>query len=180
MNNLTANEIAALKACLNYDDRESQLCDNFSDAGVQDFMELLDWDAQQVGGLISSLVSKGMGKMDDDGFDIFWPSEKGIDAAFNALEADQQKEEIIDALDDLQGDYFTAVVFAVASEGNAGRSIRVEYREGRNKGAEFDAYLTWALADKSDDLIEYLSVEQVVDTVIGRLGSALHIEMIPA
>ena len=36
---LTANEITAMKMCLNYDDREAQHADNFSNAGPVDIAQ---------------------------------------------------------------------------------------------------------------------------------------------
>lgn len=91
--NLTENEITALKACLNYSDRESQLSDNMSNGGTAEFKAELGWNSQQVGGLISSLIEKGLGYPDEDGVngndvDIFWLTEKGVNAIFDVIEAD--------------------------------------------------------------------------------------------
>jgi hypothetical protein len=103
---LTQAELTALQTCLNYNDRESQLEDNFSNGGPTEFMEALGWNAQQVGGLIASLVSKGLGGLDDRSDEclrddngrlypagkvpaelhIFWLSEKGVNAVFDAIE----------------------------------------------------------------------------------------------
>lgn len=94
--NLTENEVLALKACLNYDDRESQLSDNMSNAGAAEFMELLGWDAQQVGGLMSSLIEKGLADVADDliaygepGADLLWLTEAGVNAIFDIIEQEE-------------------------------------------------------------------------------------------
>lgn len=89
---LTQNEIVALKECLNYDSREAQLSDNFSNGSPSSFMRALGWNAQQVGGLMSSLMDKGMGyvESDDPGRpkkdDIFWLTDKGVNAVFDVIE----------------------------------------------------------------------------------------------
>jgi len=90
--NLTDNEIRFLEICLNYDNRENQLSDNFSNGGVREIMAEFGWNAQQAGGLISSLEQKGMGYMDMDGVngepaDIFWLTEKGVNTIFDIIEA---------------------------------------------------------------------------------------------
>lgn len=97
MTNITENEFIALRACLNYDDVESQLDDNYSNAGPTEFMELLGWTEQQVGGLITSLQGKGLGWLDDRSGDclpgpvtledfIFWLTEDGVRAVFAEIE----------------------------------------------------------------------------------------------
>lgn len=82
---LTTNEITALKACLNYETRKSQLADNMSVGGVSEFKEVLGWNEKQVGGLITSLEQKGMGFMDEED-DIFWLTEDGVNAIFDIIE----------------------------------------------------------------------------------------------
>jgi hypothetical protein len=104
---LTEAEFQALKACLNYDDRESQLEDNFSNGGPTEFAQVLGWDLHQVGGLIASLTSKGLGGLDDRSEEmmtdengrlypknkvpaelhIFWLSDEGVHAVFDEIEA---------------------------------------------------------------------------------------------
>ena len=83
---LTNNEIAFMKETLNYEDRENQLSDNYSNAGIGEGKELFKWNAQQMGGLVSSLEQKGMGHMDSDGYDVFWLSEKGVNTIFDIIE----------------------------------------------------------------------------------------------
>jgi len=96
MPNLTENEIKALKMCLNYNNRASQLSDNYSNAGAEDFaLMLFKGNMQAAGGLITSLTAKGMGDMDDDGadsVDIFWLSEYGVNTIFDILEAEAELE----------------------------------------------------------------------------------------
>lgn len=89
---LTEMEIAFMELALNYSDRETQLSDNYSNAGIAEGMEAFDWNAQQMGGLVSSLEKKGMGYMDSEGVngqpvDIFWLTEKGVNTIFDIIEA---------------------------------------------------------------------------------------------
>ena len=104
---LTEAEFQALKACLNYDDRESQLEDNFSNGGPTEFAQVLGWDLHQVGGLITSMKNKGLGDLDDRSDEmlrddngrlypegkvpvelhIFWLSKAGVNAVFDEIEA---------------------------------------------------------------------------------------------
>jgi hypothetical protein len=88
MTNLTKNEAAAMIASLNYTDRENQLSDNYSNASIEVLMQTLDWSAQQVGGLISSLTDKGFGFIDgENGLDgILWLTEAGVNAIFDYIE----------------------------------------------------------------------------------------------
>ena len=89
---LTANEIEALKTCLNYDDREIQKSDNYSNGGAEEFRSVLNWNKHQVAGLISSLEAKGMGNMDEED-DIFWLTDLGIDTIFDIIESEKESEE---------------------------------------------------------------------------------------
>jgi len=83
---LTENEVAALEICLNYDDRESQLSDNYSNGGATEFAdELFNGNKQAAGGLIASLTLKGMGGIDEDD-DIFWLSEDAIHVIFDLID----------------------------------------------------------------------------------------------
>ena len=86
MTTLTNNEIKALEACLNYDNRESQLSDNFSNGDVDELAYALDMNEQQVGGVMTSLTKKGLGSYDADD-DIFWLTEDGVNAIFDVIEA---------------------------------------------------------------------------------------------
>lgn len=94
MDKLTANEITALKCCLRYDNRKHQLEDSFSEVGEHDFAIALGWTSKQVAGLLSSLYQKGMGYgvYNDAGYHTFYISEEGVNAIFDIIEADQQKD----------------------------------------------------------------------------------------
>ena len=83
---ITKNEFLALKACLNYSNKESQLDDNFSNGGIEEFMSILNWNINQVKGLISSLEQKGLGYNEGH---IFWISELGVETVFNYMENNQ-------------------------------------------------------------------------------------------
>ena len=88
---LTANEITALKVCLNYDNREDQLSDNFSNGGHTEFKQALGWNNKQVSALIGSLESKGLGDGDDNDGNghIFWLSALGVNTIFDIIDAEQ-------------------------------------------------------------------------------------------
>jgi hypothetical protein len=85
--NLTENEVTALRVCLNYDNRADQLADNFTNGGTEEFMAALNWNAQQVGGLMTSLTEKGLGYHDEED-DIFWLTEVGVNAIFDIIEGE--------------------------------------------------------------------------------------------
>lgn len=82
---LTDKEKAFLKLCLNYDNIESQLSDNYSNGGIDEAMGLFEGSSasrrKAAGGLLTSLHKKGMGKLWTDE-DQFCLSERGIRAAF--------------------------------------------------------------------------------------------------
>ncbi len=85
---LTENEIKAIKLTLNYNDRESQLSDNFSNAGMDEMMEEFNWTRHQVAALMGSLEKKRLGFYDsEDG--LFWLTEKGVVTIFNIIDAEQ-------------------------------------------------------------------------------------------
>jgi len=85
--NLTEKEIQFLHLCLNYDTIEEQLGDNYSNAGIDEAMDLFpEHDAkktrrQAAGGLLTSLTNKGLGSHDDE-CDMFCLSEFGVQIAF--------------------------------------------------------------------------------------------------
>lgn len=97
---LTQNEIAAMKMCLNYtDDRECQRGDNHSDATPADIGIALGWNKQQVGGILASLIQKGMVWVDDrsgeadpvvrnnpDFHVVYLTDELGVDTIFDIIE----------------------------------------------------------------------------------------------
>lgn len=88
---LTQNEITALKICLNYDNREDQLSDNYSNGGAPEFKKALGWNDKQVAALISSLEQKGMGYGDENNGNghIFWLSEDGVETIFDVIQAEK-------------------------------------------------------------------------------------------
>jgi len=84
----TQNELTCLRACLNYETREAQLSDNYSNCGAEDFRAILGWNDQQVAALIGSMEKKGYGSMDDEGvngqpLDTFWLSEAAVNMLFD-------------------------------------------------------------------------------------------------
>lgn len=90
MTTLTANEITALKLCLNYDTRSEQHSDNYSNGGQKEFKAALGWNDKQVSALIGSLENKDMGYGDDNEGNghIFWLSDLGVDTIFDIIEAE--------------------------------------------------------------------------------------------
>lgn len=89
--NLTQNEVRAMSLTLNYDDRESQLSDNFSNAGIEELCEAFDWNKHQVAGLIGSLDKKGMAVYDEEDIDLLWLTEKGVNTIFDIIEAEKEQ-----------------------------------------------------------------------------------------
>jgi len=87
--NLTDNEITALKTCLNYDNLQEQLADNFTNGDRDEFMAALNWNRHQVDGLIGSLEKKGLGMYDEDD-DLFWLTEHGVYTIFAVIDQEQQ------------------------------------------------------------------------------------------
>ncbi len=85
---ITANELAALKICLNYSNRDDQLSDNFSNGGQEEFQAVLGWNRQATAALIGSLESKGLGYGDhnDGNGHIFWLSELAVNVIFDIIE----------------------------------------------------------------------------------------------
>lgn len=86
MTTFTSNEIAFLKMVINYDDRETQKCDNYSNAGHEEAATLFNGDMKAAGGLLSSLTKKGIGWCEkEDDYDLFWLNEDAIDTVYDAL-----------------------------------------------------------------------------------------------
>lgn len=86
---ITLNELIALASCLNYDNRESQHSDNYSNGGHDEFKAVLSWDDKQVAALIGSMEQKGLGSGDDNDGNghIFWLTDFGVDVIFDAIDA---------------------------------------------------------------------------------------------
>lgn len=87
MSELTNNEIKVLELSLNYDDREGQLGDNYSNFDVEAAKSELNFNAQQVGGVVSSLVTKGLMFVDDEDSKMVWHTDEGVNAIFDIIEA---------------------------------------------------------------------------------------------
>ena len=88
MTHLTENEFKALQMTLNYEDRESQHSDNFSNAGIDEISSgLFNGNRKAAGGLVTSLMEKGLAFYDkEDDVDLLWLTEKGVDVVFDAIE----------------------------------------------------------------------------------------------
>ena len=99
MIDLTKNEIAAMKMCIAYGTRNEQHSDNHSDANPADIGIRLGWNRQQVGGLLASLILKGMVFVDDrsteadprvrnnpDFHVVYLTDELGVDTIFDIME----------------------------------------------------------------------------------------------
>jgi len=90
-NSLTENEKTFLQLCLNYDNIESQLSDNYSNGGMLEAASLFNNNKHAGAGLLSSLTQKNLGWSDDgsnwgmqrDEYShVFWLSELGVKVAF--------------------------------------------------------------------------------------------------
>jgi|AntDeeMinimDraft_5_1070356.scaffolds.fasta_scaffold13236_1 DNA-binding MarR family transcriptional regulator len=88
---LTDNEVRAMSLTLNYDDRESQLSDNFSNAGVEELADHFNWNKHQVAGLIGSLQKKGVAFYDEEDIDLLWLTEEGVNTLFDLIEAEKEQ-----------------------------------------------------------------------------------------
>lgn len=102
MTQLTENEIKAMKMCINYtESREAQRGDNHSDATPADIGIALGWNKQQVGGVLASLILKGMVFVDDrsteadprvrsnpDFHIVYLTDELGVDTIFDIMEGE--------------------------------------------------------------------------------------------
>lgn len=92
---LTKNEKDFLQMCLNYDNIESQLSDNYSNAGMLEAASLFNNNKHAGAGLLSSLSQKKLGWGDDGSSwgmpaneynHVFWLSELGVRVAFKTKE----------------------------------------------------------------------------------------------
>lgn len=81
--NLTKNELEAIYMTLNYVSLADQEDDNFSNAGMREFIKLMG-GKHNAAGLVGSLEKKGIGSMDDEG-DTFWLNDNMLPKIFNAL-----------------------------------------------------------------------------------------------
>tara|TARA_R100001510_G_C7547756_1_gene132743 strand:+ start:363 stop:680 length:318 start_codon:yes stop_codon:yes gene_type:complete len=100
MTTLTQNEITVMKMCINYtESRETQRDDNHSDATPADIGIALGWNKQQVGGVLASLILKGMVFVDDrstegdphvrnnpDFHVVYLTDQLGVDTIFDIID----------------------------------------------------------------------------------------------
>lgn len=84
---LTDLEAACLAACLNYDDREAQLSDNFSNGSFDTLPADLDISPQALGGVVASLIKKNLVAYFPEDDDIVWLTEAGVNAIFDYTES---------------------------------------------------------------------------------------------
>lgn len=96
---ITDNEHAALVACLNYDDRASQLSDNFSNGDADKIAHATGLSLQGAGGVISSLIQKGLATAEEqevngDSYDYVELTELGVNLIFDRIEAEQLEREV--------------------------------------------------------------------------------------
>lgn len=96
--NLTLNERKFLQLCLNYDNIDSQLSDNYSNGGMTEAVSLFNGNKHAGAGLLSSLTQKKLGYADDGSdwgqtkdtyYHTFWLSELGVRVAFASLNYSQ-------------------------------------------------------------------------------------------
>lgn len=87
MTKLTEMEMAVIALVLNYDNREDQRSDNFSNADVAEVMKQTGWSRHQVAGVLSSLSEKRVAQVIPEDGNLIWLSENGIDVYFDNLEA---------------------------------------------------------------------------------------------
>lgn len=95
MTTITKNEFIALQTCLNYDTREGQLSDNYSNGGQEEFKSALGWNDKQVSALIGSLEKKRLGWSDDNDGNghIFWLNETAVNLVFDIIDGLATTEE---------------------------------------------------------------------------------------
>jgi len=97
---VTKKEWTVLTLALNYDDREDQLSDNFSNCDME-AMKAMGWSEYRIGGIVSQLQQKGLGWLEDkeetamfsNGCPIraknqrFHLTEKGVNFLFDIYES---------------------------------------------------------------------------------------------
>lgn len=94
---LTNNELILMRLSLNYLDRETQLCDNYSNLGHSDALKALKMTRRQFTGVLKHLSTKGLMWMethqdvkDRDGCNypedaIIWMTEDGVNICFDNI-----------------------------------------------------------------------------------------------
>lgn len=93
MTTITENEKTALICCVDPKGNVESMIEDQGQvmSGLPEMMEVLGWNKKQVAALIGSLEEKGMGYSDENEGNghIFWPSEKGYQAAYDAIKERQ-------------------------------------------------------------------------------------------
>lgn len=87
---LTEMEMTLMQTALNYDDRDSQLSDNFSDADPADVMKRTGWSRHQVAGVLSSLAEKNVAHVMPEDANCIYATVFGINTYFDNKEAQEQ------------------------------------------------------------------------------------------
>jgi len=83
---LTTLEAELLSKCLNYDTRNDQLQDNYTNADLSDAYNICG-GKHEAAGVIGSLIKKGLiCDLDADDGSMIWLTEDGIHAIFNHQE----------------------------------------------------------------------------------------------
>jgi hypothetical protein len=83
--NLTALEAALLTQCLNYDTREDQMQDNYTNADLSDAHSICG-GKHQAAGVIGSLCKKGfIADPANDEQQLIWLTVNGINAIFDHI-----------------------------------------------------------------------------------------------
>jgi hypothetical protein len=93
MSNITEREAILLTAALNYDDREGQLSDNYSNLDLSGAQRIIG-NKHEADGVIGSLVAKGLMFVDEDdhydpGDPVIWFTKEGVHAIFDYMEAQE-------------------------------------------------------------------------------------------
>ena len=84
--NLTILEAALLSKCLNHDNREDQIQDNYTNADLSDAYNICG-GKHEAAGVIGSLSKKGLiCDLDADDGSMIWLTEDGVHAIFNHKE----------------------------------------------------------------------------------------------
>ncbi len=83
---LTTLEAALLTKCLNYDTREDQMQDNYTNADLSDAYNICG-GKHEAAGVIGSLSKKGLiHDLDAEDGSMIWLTDNGINAIFNYKE----------------------------------------------------------------------------------------------
>jgi DNA-binding MarR family transcriptional regulator len=85
---MTRAEFLVLCEIRNYDRREAQKDDNYSNCDFADAARVTGFNRHGVAALVGSLEKKGLAWVDEDEYgDTIWFTDDGIDAVYNIMEA---------------------------------------------------------------------------------------------